>query len=123
MVDKESDWNSKVVKLLIPDNCFTLWNSKTIHANTGMPKKAVNTMLDRLTCYLTYLPKVLRTPEILEKRKVGYMSAQTTSHWSHKYEPKKYPFGFKKQHESKGFGVIVPTLVDNDIPTERLALM
>ncbi len=129
MLDKESEWHSKVVKLLIPDNSFTIWNSKTIHANSGMDKKYVNTELDRLTCYVTYLPKSLRSNHILEERINGYIGGFTTSHWANKYEPKRYPFGFKKQHENKELGTIKPLLIDSDgskmesIPSIRLEII
>ena len=128
MLDKDSEWHGKVVKLLIPGNCFTIWNSKTIHANTGMVKKYVNPELDRLTCYITYLPKSLRPANTRLNRLQGYLDGVTTSHWANKYEPKKYPFGFKKQHENKLLGTIKPLLIPGDnlsniIPSNRLELI
>ena len=57
-------YQPKSVKLLIPDNCFVLWNSKTIHANVGMNKgtkketKKVTKDINRLTAYITFLPKI-----------------------------------------------------------------
>jgi len=128
MLDKDSEWHQKVVKLLIPGNCFTIWNSKTIHANTGMVKKYVNPELDRLTCYITYLPKSLRPANTRLNRLQGYLDGVTTSHWANKYEPKKYPFGFKKQHENKLLGTIKPLLISSDdlsktVPSNRLELI
>ena len=128
MLDKDSEWHSKVVKLTIPGNCLTVWNSKTIHANTGMDKKYVNSNLDRLTCYITYLPKSVRSESVRKQRLQGYIDGVTTSHWANKYEPKKYPFGFKKQHESKLLGNIKPYFVSNssdvqNIPANRFELI
>ena len=133
MLDKDNEWHSKVVKLLIPENCLTIWNSKTIHANSGMHKKFINTNLDRLTCYITYLPKILRKEETMRKRIQGYYDGITTSHWANKYEPKKYPYGFKKQYENKCLGNIQPLLSNKDkdkdkdtnknIPIDRLNLI
>tara|TARA_B100000963_G_scaffold361747_1_gene399224 strand:- start:4631 stop:5566 length:936 start_codon:yes stop_codon:yes gene_type:complete len=128
MLDADNEWHDKVVKLLIPGNCLTIWNSKTIHANCGMEKKYVNSQLDRLTCYLTFLPKQLRSEQIKHKRLDGYLTGTTTSHWANKYEPKKYPYGFKKQHESKILGHIKPYFTADkpdiqNIPCNRLELI
>ena len=45
-------------KLIIPENCLTLWNSRTIHANEGIFKPG--TSFNRLTCYVTFQPKKFR---------------------------------------------------------------
>lgn len=109
-------------KLIIPENCMTLWNSKTIHANEGMSKSEIE--LNRLTTYITYQPKVLRPLPILQKRIDAYMNSRTTSHWANKCELKSYPFGFKSRYESRGYHNITSTLDDNgEIPAERLALL
>jgi len=108
-------------KLLIPENCFTLWNSKTIHANKGMTKKT--TEFNRLTAYLCYLPKSIRTPETLDAKIQAYISAETTSHWANKCELKKYPFGFGKRYEERGYNKIVPRMDGDDIPADRLDLL
>ena len=109
-------------KLIIPENCMTLWNSKTIHANEGMTKSGVE--LNRLTTYITYQPKVLRSDSILHKRINAYKDARTTSHWANKCELKSYPFGFKSRYESRGYHKITSKLDENgEIPAERLALL
>lgn len=106
-------------KLIIPDNCFVLWNSKLIHANQGMNKGTVG--FNRLTTYITYLPKSMRPEAIKLKRMAAYMSGKTTSHWANKCELKSYPFGFKSNYLKKGFGDIFPKLEeDGSIPAERL---
>ena len=121
-------------KLIIPENCLVLWNSKTIHANEGMTKPGVE--LNRLTCYVTYQPKHLRKESIFKKRVMAYINGCATSHWANKCELKRYPFGFKTRYESRGFNKIEPKLnyevsgnesdfsiLSNAIPTERLALL
>ena len=121
MVDQEN-FEPQSKKLLIPGNCFVLWNSKTIHASTGMTKGT--TGLNRVTAYITYLPKYLRTKEMAKKRKQAYMDSRTTSHWANKCELKTYPFGFKTQYESKGFVELIRKLDKNgNIPEERLNLI
>ena len=111
--------NSK--KLLIPGNCFTVWNSKCIHANEGMKRKGNH--FNRLTTYISYLPKDIRSQDILEEKIKAYLNSETTSHWSNKCEIKKYPWGFKKNYENKGFGHIKPKIEDNKIPDERYILL
>ena len=120
MVDNKK-YKSEAKKLLIPENCFTLWNSKLIHANQGLKKK--HNHLNRLTCYLTYLPSKLRSDIIREKRKNAYLQGETTSHWSHKCEVKKYPWGFGPRYESRGFQKIEVTLENGNIPRGRLELL
>ena len=97
-------------KLIIPKNCLTIWNSKTIHANEGMKKS--NIEINRLTCYITYQPKSLRTEAIKKKRIDAYLSGKATSHWANKCELKKYPFGFKSRYEARGFGTIKPRIIE-----------
>lgn len=125
MVDQE-EFIGSATKLVIPGNCFTLWNSKLIHANVGIPKTNQTTQesINRLTAYITYLPKEKRSQEILEKRIEAYKNGKTTSHWANKCELKTYPFGFKTRYESRGFLNIIPKLNENgEIPIERLNLL
>jgi ectoine hydroxylase-related dioxygenase (phytanoyl-CoA dioxygenase family) len=104
------------VKLLIPGNSFVLWNSKTIHANTGTTKKDIS--LDRLTAYITFVPRSRRLNQAqFEERKKVYLEGHTTSHWPNKVEIKRYPWGFGPNYEAKGFKRIV---VNKEIPPERL---
>lgn len=117
----EKEYIENSTKLLIPENCFTLWNSKCIHANEGMTNKETN--FNRLTAYITYLPKNIRTHDILEKKIKSYFNSDTTSHWANKCEVKKYPWGFKKNYEKKGFRHIQPKIENNQIPQERYILL
>ena len=139
-VKGKADWHvcnpqpiSESRKLIIPENCMVLWNSKTIHANEGMSKSGVE--LNRLTCYITYQPKHLRPENIKLKRQNAYVNGCATSHYANRCELKRYPFGFKTRYESRGFSTITPTLNLSDsailttdekiaaIPSERLLLL
>jgi len=125
MVGQE-EFIGSATKLVIPKNCFTLWNSKLIHANVGIPKtnQTSQERINRLTAYITYLPKEKRSQEILIKRIEAYKNGKTTSHWANKCELKTYPFGFKTRYESRGFLNIIPKLEENgEIPMERLNLL
>jgi hypothetical protein len=121
VLDNSDEWNSKIMKLIIPKNCLTIWNSRTIHANTGMVKKGVD--LNRLTFYIAYLPRSLQTEENKLKRIQAYKNGETCSHWSNKCEIKQYPWGFKNNYEKKGFKHLTPTLIDGKIPSDRLSLL
>jgi len=125
-VDYKKDWilcdtgdshlsNSK--KLIIPENCFTLWNSKLIHANEGMTKSGIE--LNRLTTYISYQPKINRTETIYKKRLEAYKNGDTTSHWSNKCEIKQYPWGFKPRYLSRGFQTLKPTFEKESVKTEK----
>jgi ectoine hydroxylase-related dioxygenase (phytanoyl-CoA dioxygenase family) len=119
---KKGDWvlvgeDSRAVKLIIPANCLVLWNSKTVHANTGMTSSEIR--LDRLTCYITYLPKRKRPDTILTQKIVAYLKSEGTSHWANRCEIKKYPWGFGPTYDKRGFNKIKTT---RDIPVERLVV-
>lgn len=109
------------VKLVIPENCLVLWNSKTIHANIGMDTNIVNSKrLDRITAYISFMPKELRTDEILEARLDAYARGIACSHWANKCHEKGYPWGFGPTYEARGYNRIQPLL---PIPEDRLALI
>lgn len=110
-------------KLLIPSNCFTLWNSRLIHCNAGISNNKNKNKINRLTCYITYLPKKFRTQTILQERINAYKESCTTSHWSNKCEIKKYPWGFGKRYIDRGFDSIKSTLINTNIPSDRLKLI
>jgi ectoine hydroxylase-related dioxygenase (phytanoyl-CoA dioxygenase family) len=105
-------------KLVIPENCLVLWNSRTIHANIGMDASVVRSKrLDRITAYISYMPKKLRTDEVLEARLNAYANAVACSHWANKCHEKKYPWGFGPRYESRGYRSITPLM---PIPEDRL---
>lgn len=117
VVDQET-YVPQAKKLLIPENCFVIWNSKLIHANQGMKKGTKG--FNRLTAYVTFLPKEFRSEEIRIKREEAYKKAETTSHWANKCEIKKYPYGFGPNYEKKGF-VRIKSLLETEekIPESR----
>lgn len=120
--DNQKELFSNSVKLLIPENCLVLWNSRLVHSNIGMNKKLPN-HLNRLTAYISFLPKYLRSENVLQKKCDAYKNGSGTSHWSNQCQIKRYPFGFKKTFLKRGYQDIQPTLVNDEIPTERLNLL
>ena len=117
----DKKYQDDAVKLIIPGNCFTLWNSRLIHSNVGMTKKKVG--LNRLTAYITYLPKITQTVSVIKNRIEAYKNSKTTSHWVNKCELKRYPYGFGKTYEGRGYNNIKACLEDGEIPMERLLLI
>jgi hypothetical protein len=112
------------IKLIIPSNSFVIWNSKSIHANTGMSIKSNKKEINRLTVYVSYLPKRMRSIDVLENKINAYKNGSGTSHWANRCELKKYPWGFGPQYLRKNFTHLVPALTSSgDIPPERLALL
>ena len=123
LLDKDDPHRERAVKLIIPPNCFVLWNSKTVHANTGMskPKKQE---LNRLTSYIAFFPKKDRNKEILKKRTEGYKNGHNCSHWAIHHHIKRHPYGLKKRYEARNFNNIVPKMTANcNIPIDRLNLI
>ncbi len=122
-IDPADDHASRAVKLLIPRNCFVLWNSKTIHANEGMTKPK-NVELNRLTSYICYFPKEQRSEEVLQQRLAGYKNADNCGHYATRHDVKRHPYGLRHQYLARGFRTIQPRLEeDGSIPKERLALI
>ena len=123
VVDQEA-FQPKAVKLLIPKNCLTLWNSRLVHANAGMSPNSRASSINRITAYISFQPKKTRPEKVKEAREKAYLNGKTTSHWSNRCELKTYPFGFKTRYESRGFKTLKPRLTpDNKIPPERLELL
>ena len=120
IMNEQKELMKQSIKLIIPENCFVLWNSKLIHSNTGMKK---GNYFDRLTCYITYLPKSLRSETVYKKRQDAYLNSNTTSHWANKCEVKRYPNHFKLNYEKKGFHNLKSLLINDTIPNDRLKLL
>ena len=123
MVEDDSEWHQKGVKLCIPENCFTLWNSRLIHANTGIHKKKPVTEINRLTVYATLMPRYLSSEKNREERVKAYRSGDACSHWANKCEIKRYPWGFGPRHKKKNLFRLEPKLIEGEIPPERLAIL
>jgi hypothetical protein len=117
--------NNKGVKILIPANCFVLWNSRLIHSNVGMMNHNSIRDLNRLTVFITYLPKsVCNNFKIKEERIEAYKKGYTTTHWVNKVERHKYPRRFEDKYIKRGFKDIEPRLDENGlIPTERFNII
>jgi len=116
MLDKDDPYAKEAVKLLIPKNSFVLWNSKTVHASTGMRKAKE---LNRLTSYITFFPKELRSEEMLERRKKGYLDGDNCGHYAIYYNAKGEPYW-----DNTLFGRIEPRLdEESNIPEERLIII
>lgn len=115
---KKMDWipvedDPRAIKLQIPENCLTLWNSKTVHANTGYTGKEIK--LDRLTCYITWTPRSTREIQLEKIR--AFWASNGTSHWANRCEIKKYPWGFGPLYESRNFNKLT---TPKNIPVEIL---
>ena len=125
MLDLNDPHYPKAVKLLIPENCLTLWHSKTIHSNIGMSTKhPLKVHLNRLSAYITMAPKSRQTPEIVERRKQGYKHGESCSHWVERHEVKKIPFHLKSRYAKRKFNDLVPKLDgDGNIPDKYAKLI
>lgn len=102
------------VKLIIPQNCFVLWNSKTIHANTGMSNNK-DIELNRITSYISYFPKKQRTKDIYQERLYGYFYAENCSHYAIAHHIK-----YNNDNLINNFKFITPELNENDEIPERI---
>ena len=119
-IPSDSEWNKKMIKLLIPENCFVIWNSRTIHANVGMTKADE---INRLTVYITYMPRNYSTKENTEKRVEAYLNGETCTHWANKCVIKKIPWDLKTDHENKKFNKLEPLIKNNNIPINRKKML
>ena len=93
VLPEDSPFQEKLVKLIVPERSLIIFHSKLIHANTGMSKKhPAGQSLNRLSAYITFVPKDRQTMESKIKRLAGYYTGNCTSHWADRYEEKKLPF-------------------------------
>lgn len=113
-INDEDEHLTRAKHLLIPQNCFVLWNSKTIHSSIGMCESR-GVELNRLTSYICYFPKSLRDEEVKQSRIDGYHNGDNCSHYAI-YHQKKYNNGTEQK--------LKPTLdEDGCIPIDRLHLI
>ena len=68
---------------------FCNLNSKTIHANTGISNSNSHN-LDRLTVYITLLPRSLSSEENRQKKTEAYLNGDTCSRQANKCVIKRY---------------------------------
>merc|ERR1711974_166089 len=86
----DADWawaQQQKIKLLIPENSLVLWDSKTLHGTAPGPGDRVVPAGElpapnRLTIFVSMMPKALRTPEVRHEKMELYMSGGFTSHWA-----------------------------------------
>jgi len=62
------------------------------------------------------MPKSLRSNDVFEERIKAYHNGDATSHWSHKCEIKKFPYGFALTYVKKNFN----TIKANELTEDRL---
>lgn len=84
----------EAVHLQIPENCFVLWNSKTIHSSIGMNGKT--NCFNRLTSYMCFFPKELRSQSMLQERIKGYLNGDNCSHYAIYHQVKPNPLNQRK---------------------------
>ena len=123
LLPEDSPYQQKLVKLIVPERSLILFHSKLIHANTGMSKKhPAGQSLNRISAYLTFVPKDRQTEEARRKRLAGYHTGNSTSHWADRYEEKKLPFHIAARF--KNYNQLKPRQEeDGTIPENRLALI
>lgn len=113
-VDDEDEHLLNAKHLMIPKNCFVLWNSKTIHSSIGMDIKK-NIEFNRLTSYMCYFPKALRSEDAKLQRIQGYLDADNCSHYAIHHQRKP-----NRNNEKK----LVPKLnEDGTIPANIMELI
>ena len=122
ILSQEEQSTQKAYKLIIPSNCFTLFNSKCIHANQGITKKNV-TEFNRLSAFISYFPKAIRSEDVKNEKIASYKNGLTNSHWANKCVVKQYPWGFSKTYCNRGYSIITPTLIDEKMPENILQLL
>ena len=113
----------KSCKILTPPRSLIIFNSKLIHANTGMVKKHPSKLhINRFSAYTTFVPKDRQPDNILQQRIIGYHQGVACSHWADRFEVKKLPFHVRKPYLAREFNTLTPTIIHDKIPQERLEL-
>tara|TARA_B100000674_G_C37756622_1_gene875924 strand:- start:19 stop:933 length:915 start_codon:yes stop_codon:yes gene_type:complete len=125
VLPKDSPYKDKSVKILTPERSLILFNSKLIHANVGIQKKhPMGVHINRLSAYITFVPRDRQSEKIRQERIKGYFSGDSCSHWADRYEVKKIPYHIYNKFKKGGFNVLSPgTDEKGDIPAERLELI
>ena len=124
MLPKDDPNEKLAVKLLTPARSLILFHSKTIHANTGIVKNHPNGLhINRLSAYITFVPKDRQTPEIIEQRKAAYLTGVATSHYADRFEPKTIPGRIRANYAARNFNDLKPKLEKGNIPDDRLELI
>jgi hypothetical protein len=124
LLPDEHPYQKEAIKLLTPERSLILFNSKLVHANTGICKKHPRGIhMNRLSSYITFVPKARQTPEIIQQRVQGYLNGIACSHWADRFEEKTLPFRIKDRYLARNFNDLVPLTHNGHIPKERLELI
>ena len=86
-----------------------------------MTKKDIE--INRLTVYVTLMPRDYSSDENTKKKKEAYRNGDTCSHWANKCVIKRFPWGFQKQHMAKNLNFLNPLLENGSIPEYREKLL
>lgn len=124
MLPKDDPNEKMAVKILTPARSLILFHSKTIHANTGIVKNHPKGLhLNRLSAYITFVPKNRQTEDIVKERIKGYFSGVATSHYADRFEIKRIPTRIIAKYAARGFNNLKPKVENGEIPKERLELI
>lgn len=119
-------------KILTPENSCIVFNSRLLHCNTAAtrdrpPSHVMNSnpvpQLNRQGGYISYFPKIYRSPLVLEKKKALYKKGQGTSHWAPYAHKKSMMPRYPRTARYTPMKKLEPTLVDGEIPKDRLHLL
>lgn len=139
--DKQYEWAKQhACKLLIPENCFVLWNSKTLHGTAPGSRErpapplaagaspcpsplgggaadagAALPVPNRLTCFVAMMPKALRSKEALASKRKLYEMGGSSDHWA----------THGQQHVINGNNALSGSVVERNgaIPSSRRRLL
>lgn len=93
--EAESIWSDFIttkglspVKLCHDENCFILWDSRTIHCNApalvdinNLKKDCTKFLIRRLTTFICMIPMSLLTEDDKKRRRRFFLDGRTTTHW------------------------------------------
>ena len=118
MVDSHyQDTIDKASLLVQKPGTMVLWNSKTAHTNYGGDYTARDKGgFTRLTYFVNWQPRSLRSETTLKRKKEGVIAGKTSTHWAAICNLESLePSGYMGGHHSK-YHTIVP--FKNNIPVE-----
>jgi hypothetical protein len=107
--------------LLQSPGTMVLWNSKTAHSNYGGDYSAINKGgFTRLTYFVNWQPRSLRSGTTLKRKKEGVIAGKTSTHWAAICNLESLePSGWMGGHHSKYHTVApfkttgIPTSIEN----------
>ena len=83
VLEKDSALQLETVLVVTPPNCLILWDSKLLHRNYGgdFTPQELNRVC-RLTQFICWQPKRLRTLAVLDKKVRNVLSGKSGNHWA-----------------------------------------